>query len=275
MVNLVEIKKDEYKDIENQRFLLSDGTASYEEIKEMYPIYNRRMNNVMLLFWDDVVSYTSIGLLDFLNYNVYKKDNFNFYIQVFLERNNKYLDGLSFAVKILEEEVKIKTNINTLEKVLKDNYFKILQHSPLSGLLHQISLSKKVFKSIYLVFRVKFEEAEEMVKSLKNILFPNSEIELVPLFLDEKDITTIIDECKPNIFFGGDSGKCLEYAYSKELKSLEFFCNYGHNGLSDEFLFLWANSRINYNNYGHSLYFYHDNILNNSNTADFISDKNI
>ena len=33
MVNLVEIKKEEYKDIDKQRFLLSDGTVSYDEIK--------------------------------------------------------------------------------------------------------------------------------------------------------------------------------------------------------------------------------------------------
>ena len=72
MVKLVEIKKDEYKDIDKQKFLVSDGTVSYDEIKQMYPAYNRRLDNDLFLFWDDVVSYTSIGLLDFLNYNVYK-----------------------------------------------------------------------------------------------------------------------------------------------------------------------------------------------------------
>ena len=275
MVNLVEIKKEEYKDIDKQRFLLSDGTVSYDEIKQLYPVYNRRMNNVMFLFWDDVVSYTSIGLLDFLNYNVYKRDNFNFYMQAFLERNNKYLDGLSFAAKILEEEVKIKTSVETLEKVLKDNYFTILQHSPLSGLLHQLSLSKKVFKSIYLIFRVKFDEANGIINSIKDIIFQTHSMEIVPLFLDEDSLSSMIDKYDPNIFFGGDSGECIEYAYSKELKNREFFCNYGHNGISEEFLFTWANSRINYNNLGHSLYFYHDNILNNGNVTSFTSDKNI
>ena len=275
MVKLVEIKKDEYKDIDKQKFLVSDGTVSYDEIKQMYPAYNRRLDNDLFLFWDDVVSYTSIGLLDFLNYNVYKKENFNFYIKAFLERNNKYLDGLSFAVKILEEEVKIKTSIETLEKVLKDNYFKILQHSPLSGLLHQLSMTKRMVKTIYLIFRVKFKEVNTIIESLKNILFNETSVEVIPLFLEEASVTSYIDRYNPNVFFGGDSGECLEHCYKNELKNKEFFCNYGHNGFSDEFLLAWANSKINYNKYGHILYFYHDNILNNENMEEFISDKNI
>lgn len=275
MVKLIETKDEEYKDIDKQKFLVSDGTVSYDEIKQMYPIYNKRMNNDMLLFWDDTVAYTSIGLLDFLNQNVYKKDDFNFYFKAFLERNNTYLDGLSYAVKILEEEVKIKTNETVLEKVLKDNYFKILQHSPLSGLLHQFSLSKRMLKNIYMVFRVSFKEAQGLTQSLKDILFQQSDTTIIPTFLDEEDIPTQIDKYKPNIIFGGDSGACLEYAYSKQLKNIEFFCNYGHNGISEEFLFTWANNRINYNEFGHSLFFYHDNILNNEDGRTFISDKKI
>lgn len=275
MVKLVEIKKDEYKDIDKQKFLVSDGTVSYDEIKQMYPAYNRRLDNDLFLFWDDVVSYTSIGLLDFLNYNVYKKENFNFYIKAFLERNNKYLDGLSFAVKILEEEIKIKTSVQTLEKVLKDNYFKILQHSPLSGLLHQLSMTKRMVKNIYLIFRVKFNEVDTIVESLKNILFNEVNVNIIPLFLEEGSVTSYIDRYNPNVFFGGDSGECLEHCYKNELKHKEFFCNYGHNGFSDEFLLAWANSKINYNKYGHILYFYHDNILNNENMEEFILDKNI
>lgn len=275
MVKLIEIKDEKFKDIDKQKFLVSDGTVTYDEIKQMYPIYNKRMNNDMLLFWDDTVSYTSIGLLDFLNYNVYKKENFNFYIKAFLERNNTYLDGLSYAVKILEEEVKVKTNESILEKVLKDNYFKILQHSPLSGLLHQFSLSKRMLKTIYLVFRNKFDEAEGLIQSIKNILFYQSDISIIPTFLDEEDIPTQMDKHKPNIIFGGDSGACIEHAYYKQMRNIEFFCNYGHNGISEEFLFTWSNSRINYNEFGHSLFFYHDNILNNEDERSFILDKKI
>lgn len=275
MVNLVEVKKEEFKDIEKQKFLVSDGTVSYDEIKRLYPTYNRRMDNKMLLFWDDTVAYTSIGLLDFLNYNVYKKDDFNFYIKIFLERNNEYLDGLKFAVKILEEEIGIKTNVQTLEKVLKDNYFKILQHSPLSGLLHQLALTKRMLKSVILVFRVNFKEVNDIIESIKSVMFQETSVELIPVFLDEESIPSIIDKYDPNIFFGGDSGECLEYAYSKELRNREFFCNFGHNGFSNEFMMTWANSRINYNSFGHSLYFYHDSILNNEDRRTFTLDKNI
>lgn len=259
--------------IENQKFTVSDGTISYDEVSKMYPSYNRRMDNRLFLFFDDVVAFTSVGLVDFLNVYVYKNSNFNYYLDTFLERNNKYLDGIKYASRVIEVNQNVKLTEDALKITLKQNYLKIFHHSPISGALNSLAAASKSLQVIHLAFKYKFEEAEIILKSMKNLLFYDSPVEIVPVFLEEIKLEDYLPNSNINCIYGGNSWECYQIAVTKQMLGTEFYVNFCHNGFSLDFLDKWTENPINSNELGHKLYFYHDTILNSIDPAEFFRDE--
>lgn len=259
--------------IENQKFTVADGAISYEELNKIYPSYNRRMDNRLFLFFDDVVAYTSIGLVDFLNVFIYKNSNFNYYLDTFLERNNKFLDGIKYSSKVIEINQNVKITEDALKITLKQNYLKIFHHSPISGVLHSLAAASKSLQTIYVAFKYRFKEAELITKSMKNSLFYDSPVEIFPVFLEEINLENFLPNTNINCIYGGDSWECYKIAVEKQMLGTEFYVNFCHNGFSLDFLDKWTENPVNSNELGHKIFFYHDTILNAIDPAEFFRDE--
>lgn len=266
-IKLIDMGKD--PGIENAKFKVSDGTVSYDEVKNFFPISRTRNNSsTVFLFWDDVVSYTSIGLVDFLNVHLYKKENFEFYLSAFLERNNDFLDGVKYSKRVIETNLNITVSYDKLQEVLKENYNLILQHSPTSGVLFGLGPANKTIKKVYMCFKYKCPEIPVYVDEISKFIFNSVPIECT--YLEEVPLKDQLLGLKPTMIFGGDAGYCMKVFSENNIKNIEFVCNTCHNGLDKEFLENWSSQPVNITAEGYKIFMYDDTILNNGDPSAFL-----
>lgn len=243
---------------------------SKEDIEALFPAFNNSEFR-FLIFWDDMAQFTSLGLMDVLNENGMQDDAFNYGTFSFLNRSNEYTNGLKFVQGALEEykkelidrfrevrnqgfmeeidkreamdiEASVKANLTfsleELEKIYKDRYFEIIQHSPFNGILNSILISLHTISSITFVFKHKFEGMKRLAKEFNDTFNVSGKTHIQVDNLEDNSIDEILLKYVPNVIFACDMGTVWESIVKNNLSKIELFCNPIHNGLTDEYLAL-------------------------------------
>lgn len=272
------IKKG-YAEVKQIESVGDDGTSvkytdkveklSLEQIHGLFPT-STVSDFRFLLYWDDMVQYTSLGFLDLFNSEIFNDDNFNYGTFTFLHRKNEYTDGLKFVQEALnqykyevleryrdtikagmdkanfeernETEVMIKKNLSytydELKSLFKSRYWDILTHSPYNGIFNSFLLGMNHFSSITFVFKHDFPQRKKLVTAFNAKYNKEGRCVIDSIAEDEMSTGDILIKYNPNVVFASDIGKIWEAIIDKDLKKIELFSNPIHNGLSDDFIYL-------------------------------------
>lgn len=219
--------------------------VTFNEINRISPPTPVTNVKCCLIFWDDIVQYTTLGAMDLfkeLVYDGYNSDKniknpeeFEYYPIEFFYRKNSLIDGSIFMYYALNEIY----SLDQIRRFIKKFYIQILTKSPFSGILPTIGDSIQMIEKVVFVFKHKLDETikESLIKDIyqywdttpvkKNIVIVSQ---------DEYSNEQIYENYKPDAIFTPDGGETLTYLVENKISNVDIFTNLIHNGFSFYFL---------------------------------------
>lgn len=186
----------------------------------------------MILFWDDIVQYTSLGLLDLLyQYNdIHEK----IIVSEIFDRD--------FPTYTIDKIYEIGKNHNLSKEYInsffESHYEEILKCSPLSKGAQSFFKLRDILDSMILIFSYKFDSCEKIVKELTetyptrqyssiNIMFKNNKTE-------EEILNNIYNTNKTyvDIVALQEGGALVELIAKHDLHEITIMCPEHHNGIA-------------------------------------------
>ena len=246
-----------------------NGETSYSinDIESMFPTFNN-VNYRVLIFWDDCVQFSGIGMLDKINTELYDDDEFTYGTLSYLERDVEYTKTIDAVYEILKfyKEFRVKeaedycewkkitgskradlianhkkrytVTKEELEIFYKNNYFDILRHAPFNGILTAVLNCIVNFNEATIVFDHDFDQAPQLISELNQKVNIRNKCNLSYCTRDNMSIDDILLKYNPNVIFTLNCGEVWESILKLGLSKIEIFTNEIHNGLSDQFIYL-------------------------------------
>lgn len=217
-------KDDEVVRVAGQDMRLGDARQYYSKFNERY--YK------MIIFWDDIIQYTSLGLFDII-FDLYgiQKD---IPVEDFFKRFEP-IHGLDFVKEYVKKHYKITEN--EVDTVYKENYEKILKISPLSKNSIGILKMREILNIMHIVFSYEFDTSK-IVKDITEKYNAHHVITTDIGFTNGKSteeyIKTLSDTKKGYIDIVAciDAGAIIDYAIKKNVYELSILTPGFHNGIS-------------------------------------------
>lgn len=207
---------------------------SKEEFKEMFPLNRTTDKPKILVQWDDLCTYTGIGIV------LYLKEKYNdtrpFSSDFYFDRKDEYVDCIDFAKAYFEDILSERTIIDEFE----NNYYDILKYSPISNTL--ISILKTSTYASHIVFY--FKKDDKIISSIldgfEEYFIPRNKRKLCSIsYVDgsEASFNEAIKKLRPNTVFCININDTLSYILENdELENIEIFGPDKHHCLPDEFI---------------------------------------
>jgi len=225
-----DIDKEAHPDTEIVRFMGRDLPLGL--IRKTYERFEERLYT-SFIYWDDVIQYTSLGLIDVL-YEKYKIDN-DLPIKSFLERDFNITYGYDFVIKHMEN---YDISKEIIDEVFKTNYKEILKRSPITKNGKGLLRLRNICNMMYFVFAHEVDTSG-ILDTLQNVvpidhvcgtkaLYNNGITE--EIFLKEHlsyNIKTKID-----IYVAQDGGAYIDYAINNDVHDTIIIAPDTHNGIS-------------------------------------------
>ena len=234
--------------INNEKITLRD----YREMEKMHNVSLSDNNDCFnfLVYWDDVIQYTSLGLLSWL---VEKKklDPNLMDVQKFFDRNE--CDGLQYISQITE------IDYNEILSLYEKNYQNILLLSPMSEVLMSLINMQKIMKSITFVFKYGFDDIDHLIADIKK----NHLIKLEPNYIisDNQSMKLTIDKQLLDVIFTGDMGEALEYVIEQDVMDATIVGPKNHFNIDHEYLIVYFTLGEEYSLLNSKLFFIEESIL--------------
>ena len=215
---------------DDTKLKFGDNEYSYREIREMFQYENQEPIRC-LFYWDDIVQYTSLALIEVVN--ALKGLNATPDINHFLSRPNEYSNGLTYVFRIFEGKVSREEIIDIRNKY----YWKILELSMKSGVFGAINRASSFFDRIGFWFPCRFDHADTLKLGLKDLLFKNKPNNVIEFHYGSKvSFNDVLKNCNYNSVFTPNMLSTYEYIIKKDLKRITIIGPEGHNGFTDEML---------------------------------------
>ena len=193
----------------------------------------------LIIFYDDTVQFTTLGLIDML------LDHFDDIVDKdwdyakFFYRGVENTYYINFVIKLFKEEFGKDLDKHFIKSFMKDNYSEILLRSPASNLIKTIVRCESIYSGIKIVFRCPFDTMNNFCSSLlvnhftKNAKFKvtgdshyNFDNEHKYLLAGDRDYDIIMIQNMYEVF------KYLDVA---KTKNLSIVGPNGHNGIPDKY----------------------------------------
>lgn len=217
-------------------------TMTVKQLREYESMFNGNNSNVshnIILFYDDTIQYTTLGLIDLLldEFNV-ENPEWDYDDYFYRGFENSYY--VNFVIKLFKDNFQIDLEEDYIKKFFKQNYSKILYRSPASCLLPSIIRCSQIYRGITICFRYNFEGIEGFCLSLKTdhfhikdrfdvryATFENRGTETEYLHENGEDFDIIIAQ---------NLGRALDYVEDKEKPNLVLMGPNIHNGINPDYL---------------------------------------
>lgn len=236
----------------NSQFSRPDFTkdsveVSLEDIHKMNPVYNSTTMNSCVIFWDDIVQFTTLGALDLFkelvidsyenerNVEESKRFEFEYFHEQFFGRTNDLIDGEKFMYIALNSVY----SLTQLERFFRKFYYIILTKSPMSGIVPAIGTSIHMMKKV--IFLFKYPMNDIIKEKLKDDLYlywdcsPSTK-EIIFYNLDEVTEEEVYLKHSPSAIFTPKADITLPILVQNKIENVDLFTHIKHNGLSPEFL---------------------------------------
>ena len=204
---------------------------SKSDFDKMFPI-NKTKNPRMLVQWDDVCQYTGLGLLLFLNEKY--ELNLKFNDHLYFHRASKYNDTVDFVEAVIGDKIPRQQ----IENEFRNNYYEVLQYSPVSNTLISIMNMYNYSTSITFAFRYDDLALTPILSGLESYfkVIKGNYCCLNYISLDENSFEEAMVKIKPNMVFCLNLNRYYSYLLETDgLGDIEFYGPDVHNNLPDEF----------------------------------------
>jgi hypothetical protein len=208
---------------------MGDNEITYENLKEMYKVKNHEPIR-LLVYWDDVCQYTSIGLIETLN--ALTEGNAEIDIEHFLQRPNEYELGITYVYKLFE---KVLTK-DEVDFVRDRFYWKIMQISLKSKIFQSIMSISSFITQIGFFFPTKFETWDQLRIDIHGAYFKDMNPEIIQFYHGKTldDFNNILKLSQYNCIITPDIKNTYNYIMDNDLERISIMGPNMHNGISDE-----------------------------------------
>ena len=192
----------------------------------------------LVVFWDDAVQFTTLGLIDVLLDSFPDIVNKTWDFDKFFYRTFEDSYYITFVQKLFKEEFNKEFTEEFIKDFFEKHYPEILLKSPASNLLSTIIRCESLYKGVTFVFRYKFDGIEKFILSMRDNHFTkrfNFPINYHALgnsdefnFLNRfgKDFDIIMIQYLIN---------AIKYIEKNKHFGLSLVSPYGHNGCHESF----------------------------------------
>jgi hypothetical protein len=233
---IVDTEKTEFKHIvdpkltENIDIKVGDKKiTNYSDIVEDFPINKDQPLNI-LVHWDDICQYTSIGLIEVLN-NIFELDA-KVDLEHFFNRPNEYINGIKYVYKLFEKSL-TADQINTVKKKF---YWKILQISLKSELFTSLVRLNSMINNIIFYFPYKFENCETLKAGMIKLFTANNKFhtKLNFEYADNKPFNSLIGDKCINSVITPNVVSVYNYILEENIKKVNIISTEEHNGIDEK-----------------------------------------
>ena len=200
------------------------------DVRSLYDRFNEHYYK-MVLFWDDVVQYTSLGLIDVLFEEYGIVDDIP--LAAFFEREQTH--GIDFVHEYMNKNYKIsKEEIN---EIYKNNYEKILKISPLSSNAVGLFKTRDILDGVHIVFNNEFNYSQ-IIKGIEERYKPDhyivTDIGFSHGSSTENYINNLIKSKRQfiDVVATQDAGFFIDYAMKHDIYELTILAPIEHNGIA-------------------------------------------
>lgn len=233
-LNIVErLLKEEKIIINNESFDMKE----YRKLEKKFKPNENKLKDV-IVFWDDLIQYTTLGLIDCILDDKKEIVDKIYDYDLFFYRKTEDSYYIDFIKNLFKNNFKIDLTDDYIKSIELKNCVKILKTSPASSFFHSFIRSEFIYKSVLFCFRHYFNGIEDFVRSIKNRFTEKNNIELRCVTLDNyKDETEFLLKHGKNynLFIMQNLGKGFEYLEKSEHNGVSFISPWQHNGVSKDF----------------------------------------
>lgn len=202
--------------------------TTYKNILEDFPI-NKDVPISVLVYWDDICQFTSIGLIEILN--ALFKSNANIDLEHFFDRPNEYCDGMKYVYKIFEKTLKPED----IDKVKKANYWHLLEISLKSSLFTSLNRISSFINNIGFFFPYRFDNCDSLRTGLNKFFFDDKKPDGVKFYYGNKiEFNSILKDGLYNSIVTPDITTTYKYILDNDLKRISIIGPDSHNNIDDE-----------------------------------------
>lgn len=235
------------------KFNNKETKLSYDEIQRLYPAFSGGGNvNNCVLFWDDVVQYTTLGAMDLfqsLIIDTFNKENgiennskrVEFYTKEFFNRKNELIDGFKFMFIAYDGVY----STSQIRRFIEKFYKIILTKSPFSGVLPSIANAIQMIERITIVFNEYLDQKfiDLFISDLYRYFNVKANSKKINILFkkDYKKESEIYKYDTPSVIFTPNCANTVNSLLELDIKYTELFTNIIHNGLSPDFLDIYIN----------------------------------
>lgn len=214
----------------NSSTIIKNGEeeTTYGNILEDFPI-KKDSPISLLVYWDDVMQFTSLGLIEILN--ALYKTNAQVNIEHFFERPNSYSNGMNYVYKLFEKSLKKEE----IDKVKREKYWQLLEISLRSSIFAGLTNINTFIDNIGFFFPYKFFNCDSLRIGLNKYFFNDKNPNGVKFYYgNEVTFNSILDNGLYNSIITPNITATYKYILDKDIKKIAIIGPDSHNGIDDE-----------------------------------------
>lgn len=224
----------------NQVIKINNSETTMEEFRKLesklLPNENKLKN--VIIFWDDLAQYTTLGIIDCILEDKPEIVNKEYDFGLFFYRDTKYSYYVDFIKFLFKEKFSMDLSTEYILDIERNNYDLILKKSPASSFFQSIFRYQGLYKSILFCYRRFFYGIEDFTRSIGQRFNSKNNINIKCITLDSyKDEYDFLLKFASSydIIMMQYLEKGIKYVETTQHNGLSFISPYGHNGLPDEY----------------------------------------
>jgi len=206
----------------------------YREMEEKFSPKEKSKKSV-ILFWDDMMQFTTIGLVECLLEYVHEDAGIVWDYTKFFYRGYDNTDYITFVKSFFLTEYEVTLTDQFIKDFQKDNYAEILKKSPASSFFMPFFRCEPIYKNVLLCFRTHFEGIESFAKSFYDNYFTgrfNIPISVATLDNYKNEYEFLVKNCaEVDIFILQNLGHAFDYIEDSHRYNLNLIGPSVHNGI--------------------------------------------
>lgn len=207
---------------------IGKDTVKFSYIEENFPI-NKDIPISILVYWDDVCQYTSIGMIEILNALFQSNAKIDF--EHFFERPNDYCYGMDYVYKVFEKTIPRQT----IDKVKKQKYWQLLEISVKSAVFASLSRVSSFINKIGFYFPYRFVNCDSLRLGLNKFFYNDSNPNGVQFhYGTDSSFNSLLKTHNYNSIITPNILSTYQYILDNDLKKISIIGPEDHNKLDDD-----------------------------------------
>jgi len=139
----------------------------YREMEKITSDYSKKKKNV-LVFWDDILQFTTLGLVDCLMDYFKVDESVDFDLRNYFFRGVENSNYITFTINVFRELFQKELTEDFIKKFEKKYYPLILQKSPVAAAYGTFIKMYPLHAEMFICFRYNFDGCRELCESIFN-----------------------------------------------------------------------------------------------------------